>query len=177
MNKWATSIVGVIVMASAACSVPFRDATQSDTPLANEVSVSITSATTSPPTAPPTPCPLDIAPSVETASSKVVVEGRTATGMGATVIVPAPEPLDVAADGAFTYTASGYPVGETPNAVVIRVEGPTCAPVERGITIVRNRPPATTKAPKKPKAVPGQDCASNPSKYRGEIEDFGHCVE
>lgn len=127
---------------------------QSDELAADEVAATTpsttTTTTTTTTTVPPVPCPLDITASVSTSAKSVDIPGRTEPGHAVTVTVPSPEPVPVAADGTFTYTVAGYPVGTTTNAVVVRVEGPGCEPVERGVEIVRTSPP-TTK-PKKPKS-------------------------
>lgn len=97
------------------------------------------------------PCPLELKDSKATTSREVDISGKTGPGLTVTVVAPKPELVYVEADGSFTYRASGYPKGTTPDAVVVRVTGPSCAAVERGVDIVRRSPSPTTTTTSAPK--------------------------
>lgn len=174
-------LCGVAVAAGAAlvlgaCGNPDQQADPDTDRLAAEVAQA--SATT----AAPPPCPLDIAESKVTTSKAVEIPGTAAPGLTVTVVASSPEPVPVPvdADGSFTYKASGYPKGTTADAVVVRVEGPSCSPVERGVDIVRRSAPTTTRARAKtaPKADtdPYCDILGRPAP-ESECDDAGARAE
>lgn len=149
---WGAALTATIVLAASACTSQAESADLE----ANDIAATTptTTATTTTTAALP-PCPLDITASITTTASTVEIPGRTEPGYHASVTVPTQVDLPLATDATFSYTASNYAVGTTPNAVVVRVDGPNCVPVERGVEIIRKAPPTTTKPKAKKKSV---DC-------------------